>query len=246
MIIAKRTFNKLLILLAIVLTLINCKKMEPEFKIYGDEDLLKDIKINIKFTRDHYENGLESKLVTALYKGKRYKVQGEYTFIYTFYLSYKDSLVTVREMENIMQYADGYINHLYIKKDEKDQIYLFYVGMEANIKKGWGFSTPPIMSLQKFFEKENITHKEEQEKYKNYFFNFYNPETSSYKEISEIPEYKNEDKTVYKTYKGKNYTLEEWENFEQKQWEYYSKKNNIFLNKKAEDKKLPPSCFLDF
>lgn len=237
-------FTKLLILLAIVLTVLNCKKMDPEFKIYGDEDLLKDIKINIKFIREYYQRDNESKLVTALYKGKRYKVQEEYADTYIFYLSYKDSLVAMVEDENIMQYADGYINHLYVKKDENDQIYLFYVGMEADIKRGWGLKTPPVIPLHQFFEKEKITAPSEQEKYTKYFFNFYNPETANYKQISKNK--KEEDKTVYKTYNGKNYTLEEWENFEQKQWEYYTKKNNIFLNKKAEDKKLPPSCFLDF
>lgn len=45
---------------------------------------------------------------------------------------------------------------------------------------------------------------------------------------------------------AKNIQLAEWGNFEQKQWEYYTKKNDISLNKIGEDKKLPPSCFLDF
>lgn len=54
----KKTFQKFVILLAIVLsllvfvfTVISLKIMDPEFKIYGDEALLKDIKINIKFIR---------------------------------------------------------------------------------------------------------------------------------------------------------------------------------------------------
>lgn len=217
----KKTFQKFVIILAIVLSLlvfvfsvISLKIMHPEFKIYGDEALLKDIKINIKFIRKQYDRDDEAKLVTALYEGKRYKVQERYADSYIFYLSYKDSLVTMFETENLMQHANDYINHLYVKKDEQGQIYLFYVGTETHIKNGWGLKTPSVIPLHQFFKKENITDKEEQEKYKSYFFDFHNPDRSFYKIVSEIPKHKNKDEILYKTYLGKYYTLEKLENFE--------------------------------
>ena len=49
---------------------------------------------------------------------------------------------------------------------------------------------------------------------------------------------------IYKTYKGKDYTQEEWEVFEQKEFEKYARKHNISLTKNEEKGKFPPSHFL--
>ena len=49
---------------------------------------------------------------------------------------------------------------------------------------------------------------------------------------------------IYKTYKGKDYSQEEWEVFEQKEFEKYARKHNMSLTKNEEKGKLPPSHFL--
>lgn len=53
---------------------------------------------------------------------------------------------------------------------------------------------------------------------------------------------------IYKTYKGKNYTKEEWENMEQKLYENYVQKNNLGNGNtdcKKEIKKKGKGFFLD-
>jgi hypothetical protein len=59
---------------------------------------------------------------------------------------------------------------------------------------------------------------------------------------------KTDDKEIYKTYKGKDYTKAEWDNKVEELWEVYARKHNIPIarneNTKNDKGKYPPSRFL--
>lgn len=57
------------------------------------------------------------------------------------------------------------------------------------------------------------------------------------KQDNKIYQQKLDAKNIYKTYKGKRYTKEEWDKFEQKEYENYLQKNNI-KSKNIENKGL--------
>ena len=93
------------------------------FKVFGDESLLKDCKINVSTYRQISYNPTTSKYIsteelkTVLFNGKFCEIESlEDDNIYTFYFSYKDTLVSKECVENIYYGASDRISHFYITK----------------------------------------------------------------------------------------------------------------------------------
>ncbi|MCG8894619.1 hypothetical protein G1K97_13050 [Tenacibaculum finnmarkense] len=147
------------------------------------------MKINMLSVKDVKYPNSASKIETLLFEGEKYNVQNNDVMSYEVYFSYKDSLVGVLKFENIMKWANDYINHLYVYKGE-DGIYLQYIGREAEIKDKKGFVSLPAMSINEFYEKEKIVSKVKKEQVERFFKSFYNPSIASYKKIKRSSEKK--------------------------------------------------------
>lgn len=178
------TIVKYLLMLTAAFSLTSCTTMEPKFELYGDAVLLQNMKINMLSIKDVKYPNSASKIETLLFEGEKYNVQNNDVMSYEVYFSYKDSLVGVLKFENIMKWANDYINHLYVYKDEGG-IYLQYIGRETEIKDKKGFISLPAMSINEFHEKEKIVSKVKKEQVERFFKSFYNPSIASYKKIKE-------------------------------------------------------------
>jgi uncharacterized radical SAM superfamily protein len=141
---------------------------KQNFKVFGDQSLLKDCKINIV---KNTETGFETK-ETLLLNGNLNEVKSlEDDFFYKIYISYKDSLVNKFDYDNIMGGEDNQINHFYIYKN-KDIISLKFVGDERFLKTGYGFDVL-LISLEDYFKKNKIDNEESKNKEKKLFFDYY-------------------------------------------------------------------------
>lgn len=182
-----------LLLTLVIINITNCTTMEPEFKVYGETDILQDVKINLEITRQAKYPNNESTIATLYDKGRKYSPQIEHAFSYKIYFSYKKSYVSVLKFENVMQWANDYINHLYVFK-ENDSIYIQYIGRKSEIDKRKGFISLPAIPLKDFYKKENITTQKEEQIINDKFFKFYDPLNIKYiqetQEIEKIEEEK--------------------------------------------------------
>ncbi|MCX2765084.1 hypothetical protein OQJ66_20035 [Aquimarina muelleri] len=153
---------------------------EPKFKVFGESEVLKNIKINLHLTRQ--TNPEEEIFFTLLDKGFLSNVDTQYTFFYKIYFSYKDSSVAVLEFDNIDNKSSDYINHLYISK-KNDSLYVQYIGRESQIEDKDTYKKSPMLSLKDWFQKEGVTSQEMKEFYQNMFFEYYNPKSAVYLKI---------------------------------------------------------------
>jgi len=171
-----------LLLIIISFNLINCSTMEPEFKVLGEVAVLQDIKINLEIIRQAKYPNNESTIVTLYNKGKKYNPEIEKATAYNIYFSYKEQSVGILKFENVMQWANDYINHLYVSK-ENDAIYMQYIGRKSEIDKKKGFKSMPAIPLKDFYIKNNIVTDEKKEDQKEKFFKFYNTSPIRYTKI---------------------------------------------------------------
>lgn len=142
--------------------------MENEnFIVFGDENLLKNCKINI--SKIYSSN--KQKTETLLFNGKTNNIKTDLDAVYKMYFSYNDTLVSTLKMENIFYGASDQINHFYIQKKE-DAITVMFVGREADLKKGQGFKTI-LIPLDEYFKTENIFEDKLKTELKDLFFNEY-------------------------------------------------------------------------
>jgi hypothetical protein len=167
------------ILFLTLLTQLSCNKMnEQKFKVFGDESLLKDCKINVSTYRQISYNPTTSlytsteELKTVLFNGEFFEIESlEDDNIYTFYFSYKDSLINKRRIENVYYGASDRISHFYISKTD-GVIAILFVGREAEIKKKQGFGTF-LIPVEDYFKKNKIDNEESRNKEKKLFFDYY-------------------------------------------------------------------------
>ena len=155
--------------LSILLINLSCNNMSNQkFKVFGDEVLLKDCKINI-FTTD--ETGFK-KANTLLYNGKIFDVKSseEMGEVYTIYVSYKDSLVNTLEFENIFRNAKDQVNNFYIDKN-KNIITIKFIGRESDLKNGQG--SEAIFIPWEDYLKTNSIAKEKIKENKEVFFDLF-------------------------------------------------------------------------
>ena len=139
------------------------------FKIIGDDELLKNCKITIVKTD---ENGVSLKK-SLLFKGEVFDVvsESEIAEIYDIYVSYKDSLVNQLNFENVFRNVDDRICNLYLnKKDE--QFFVKFVGREIDLKNNQGF-LKPLISLKDFLNVNKIVEDSARSKVEENFFSFY-------------------------------------------------------------------------
>ncbi|WP_438711308.1 hypothetical protein ACSTS3_22655 [Aquimarina muelleri] len=167
--------------------------MEPEFKVIGDADILQDIKINLEISRETQYPFYESAMVTLYDKGKKYSPQIEHAIAYGVYVSYKKTYVNTFGFENINQWANDFVHHLYVYKN-KDSVYINYIGRKSEIDEFKYHKGTPIISLNDFYKKENITTQKEEQIINDKFFEFYDPLNIKYmqetQEIEKIEEEK--------------------------------------------------------
>ena len=138
------------------------------FKIIGDDELLKNCKITIVKTD---ENGVSLKK-SLLFKGEVFDVvsESEIAEIYDIYVSYKDSLVNQLNFENVFRNVDDRICNLYLnKKDE--QFFVKFVGREIDLKNNQGF-LKPLISLKDFLNVNKIVEDSARSKVEENFFSF--------------------------------------------------------------------------
>jgi hypothetical protein len=160
----------LVLILASVIPVILDGRMEPRFKLFGDKDTLKDMKINVKAG----VQGEKVPMKTLLHNGKRIKVQYQDADDYSIYFSYLDSFVGKIYFDNINQWADDFIHHVYVNKDN-DTIYVLHIGRKSHTKRLLEFKSErtSVIPLNQYFAEKGITVKDEQELEKQKFFDFY-------------------------------------------------------------------------
>lgn len=144
---------------------------QDNFEIFGDESLLKEIKLNVIKTS---ETGLEKK-ETLIFNGKKYivRAENETGFVYKIYASYKDSLVKVMQYENILKGEENQINHFYFYKN-KDIISFKFVGNKEFLPMINESPEYILVPLNKYFIEEEIQTEELKKNEKALFFDFYN------------------------------------------------------------------------
>ena len=148
------TIVKYILFSLILITNLTCNKMNKQnFKVFGEDDLLRNTKINIVETGETGEK-IEK---TFLFKGEKYDVEAEVETggVYEVYVSYKDSLVNVLKFENVMRNANDYINHLYLTNTD-NKINILYVGRESDIAKKKGFNVF-LIALDEYYKIHDIT-----------------------------------------------------------------------------------------
>ena len=139
---------------------------KQNFKVFGDQSLLKDCKINICKL---YKNRTITE--TIFYNGKTKFSTPDNNALYLIYFSYKDSLVNKKRIENVFYGANDQVNHFYINENE-GVISILFVGREAEIKTKQGFLTI-LIPQEKFFQQNNIDTVESINKEKKLFFDNY-------------------------------------------------------------------------
>lgn len=160
-------------LLIVILILLSCNKTEEtntNFEIFGEDALLKNIKVNIIKNR---EDDVEKKQ-TLLFNGKQFSVQeeNETAYFYRIYLSYKDSLVSVLEYENILRGDKNQINQVYLFK-EKDGISFKFIGSKEFLPDIDNRPAEQFITLEQYFLQKNINTVEGKSKVRELFFDFY-------------------------------------------------------------------------
>lgn len=144
---------------------------QDNFKIFGDESLLKEIKLNVIKTS---EAGLEKK-ETLIFNERKYivKAENETGFIYKIYVSYKDSLVKVMQYENILKGEENQINHFYFYKN-RDVISFKFVGSKEFLPELDVSPEYILVPLNDYFIEEKINTEELKNNEKTLFFDYYN------------------------------------------------------------------------
>lgn len=160
-------------LLLFTLILLSCNKTEEtntNFEIFGEDALFKNIKVNIIKNR---EDGVEKKQ-TLLFNGKQFSVkeENETAYFYRIYLSYKDSLVSVLEYENILRGDKNQINQIYLFK-EKDGISFKFIGSKEFLPDIDNRPAERFITLEQYFLQKNINTVEGKSKVRELFFDFY-------------------------------------------------------------------------
>jgi hypothetical protein len=153
----------------LILTHLSCNKMDKHnFKVFGEESLLKDCKINVYKSSENLQ-----RTETLLFKGNQYEVKSSESDIrYIVYVSYKDSLVNTIDYENIMGGEENQINHFYIQKN-KDVIVVKFVGLEELLQEVEDRPIDVLIPVDEFFGKKKINSEELKNKEKKLFFDFY-------------------------------------------------------------------------
>ena len=76
--------------------MLSCVHSEPPFTLIGEQELIKDVKINLEMVK-----GKEIMMATAFYQGMRYKIDNQSTLYYRIYISYRDVLFYRFETDNL-------------------------------------------------------------------------------------------------------------------------------------------------
>jgi hypothetical protein len=169
----KSIFSVKTFLLLFTLIFLSCNKVDKTnngFEIFGEDALLKNIKVNSIKNR---EDGAEKKQ-TLLFNRKQFSVQeeNETAYFYRIYLSYKDSLVSVLEYENILRGDKNQINQIYLFK-EQDSISFKFIGSKEFLPDIDNRPAEHFITLEEYFQQKNINTIEEKSKAKELFFDFY-------------------------------------------------------------------------
>ena len=159
--------------------------MTPKFKLFGDKELLDNMKISIETTLEGNYPYYTRKIESLLYEAKTYNINNGDAWSFNIHFSYKDSLFGVLEFENTMQWAPDYINHLYVEKDEEGKITLFYVGRETKIGKNQGSESLPAVTKEEFFAGKDMDIVRQMNYMKHYFSTFYDPKKQEYRRVRE-------------------------------------------------------------
>lgn len=169
----------LILLDRLVYMLVNNEALEPEFKIQGNRPILNEMVVNIESTNPTGNLYTCSKVQTVLFKGDRLTFSNPEVWFYKIYFSYGDQ-VGALEFENLYRASSGWdrINTIYVVKDNEG-IHLEYYPVVSDNRQGRRVSKP-IMSLQDYFEENNID-KNDQALYAEKFFNYFDPEKQEYK-----------------------------------------------------------------
>jgi hypothetical protein len=140
---------------------------KKDFKVFGDEALLKDCKINIYKIKEGSE-----KMESLLFDTKLYDVTSTNDDIkYIIYLSYKDLIVGKINYENILKGEENQINHFYISKN-KEIVSVKFVGKEEFLKSNDGF-VEVLIPINEYLGINNIHDEKLILKEKNIFFDYY-------------------------------------------------------------------------
>lgn len=151
------------ILFLTLLTNLSCNKMnEQNFKVFGDESLLKDCKINIVNKTESENKIIES----LLYKGKiqEIPINNETGEFYKIYVSYNDDLITTIEFENILRNMKNPPDISFtIQKNNNG-----FIGIKETAK---DFSV--LLPIEDYFKLNKIDNEESKNKEKKLFFEYY-------------------------------------------------------------------------
>lgn len=135
---------------------------EQNFKVFGDESLLKDCKINIVNKTESENKIIES----LLYKGKiqEIPINNETGEFYKIYVSYNDDLITTIEFENILRNMKNPPDISFtIQKNNNG-----FIGIKETAK---DFSV--LLPIEDYFKLNKIDNEESKNKEKKLFFEYY-------------------------------------------------------------------------
>lgn len=99
-------------------------KKEPIFEVYGDQELLDQMIINVEASSNAGQSYKANTLQTLLYNGKIYTVRNLHGVVtYTFYISFDDNFISIVTVDNVMVHRQDQINRLNITRGDCDRLY---------------------------------------------------------------------------------------------------------------------------
>ena len=156
-----------LFLAFVLVAQLSCSSIDKNFKVYGDEKLLKNMVINVGYLYES-SKGNSSSISSILYKGKHLNtIEKPYTYAYNIFISQGNN-VGVLEVDNLYPDEKDRVNYLLVKKLETGLISVQYFAYKAEFEKGNGRQTE-LIPLPEFYKKNSIS-EDKQNVYKHYFF----------------------------------------------------------------------------
>lgn len=168
-------------LLIIIMLLCGCMPMkkEPIFEVYGDQELLDQMIINIEASSNAHQPYKVNTLQTLLYNGKIYTVRNLHGVVtYTFYISFDDNFISIVTVDNVMVHRQDQINRLNITRVGQEEIVIDYISAKYELKR----QVEPrkfVINMGKDLYFERYEYSEKEQKIAEVkLFGFYDPEES--------------------------------------------------------------------
>lgn len=147
-----KVFLTTIVKYSLLIILINCNMKNSDFKVIGNEEIIKDIKINVQ---KGYKNDTIENLIS---NNKINNIESSEDGIYIFYISYK-GLVINKVVDDVF-YGVSDPAHIFNVEEKDKQIIITYIGRESDVESKKGYKVI-LLPKEQYFKINNISDSEE-------------------------------------------------------------------------------------